>query len=134
MAKGSTKGMLKAADAAAELKVTPAQVYNMIRSGLLPAQKPGRDYVIRRADLAKVPKVRKRGPKPKPAPIRNYPRTQTITIDRAARMLGIPPDEVLRLCHQGAIHQTWQHGQPRLYRGSVEWYIRTAEERKQRGR
>jgi excisionase family DNA binding protein len=53
------------ADAAKVLKITPRQVQNMIKSGVLPAQKLGREYMILRSDLEQVPKVRKRGPKRK---------------------------------------------------------------------
>lgn len=52
-------------EAAQSLGVTAQQVRNLIASGALPAQKAARDFIIRRSDLAKVPKVRKRGPKPK---------------------------------------------------------------------
>lgn len=51
--------------AAAKLRgVTPAQVRNWIDEGLLPATKFGDVWMIRRGDVAKVPK-RKRGPQPK---------------------------------------------------------------------
>jgi excisionase family DNA binding protein len=50
--------------AAAVLGVTPRQVRNLIADGLLPAKKVGRDYIINRSDLDKVPKDRKPGPKP----------------------------------------------------------------------
>jgi helix-turn-helix protein len=53
------------ADAAKILDVTPRQVRNMIVGNILPAQQIGGSYVIRRADLAKVPTDRKPGPKPK---------------------------------------------------------------------
>jgi excisionase family DNA binding protein len=52
-------------EAAAELKLTSRQVLNLITDGILPAQRIGRDFLIRRADLGKVPKGRKPGPKPK---------------------------------------------------------------------
>ena len=57
--------MLNVADASELLGVLPRQVRNLITNGVLPAEKVGRDYVIRRADLAKVPKDRKPGPKGK---------------------------------------------------------------------
>jgi excisionase family DNA binding protein len=53
------------AEAAKVLNITPRQVQNMIKSGMLPAQKLGREYMILRSDLEQVPRVRKRGPKPK---------------------------------------------------------------------
>ena len=52
-------------EAAVMLDLTPRQVRNLIADGLLPAQKFGRDYAIRRGDVAKVPKDRKPGPKPR---------------------------------------------------------------------
>ena len=62
----SPDDLISVKEASKELGVKPRQVRNMIVGGLLPAQQPGgRDYVIRRGDLSKVPKVRKRGPKPK---------------------------------------------------------------------
>lgn len=57
--------MISAAEAASIKGVSARQVLRWIDSGILPAQKIGASYVIRRADLAKVPKVRKPGPKPK---------------------------------------------------------------------
>jgi excisionase family DNA binding protein len=63
--------MAKAADnltvgeVAIMLDVSPRQVRKLITAGTIIATKHGRDYIIRRADLAKVPKVRKPGPKPK---------------------------------------------------------------------
>jgi excisionase family DNA binding protein len=65
MSKDSDNGVIGVAEAAKSLKVTPRQVRNLIADGLLPAQKVGRDYIIKRSDLAKVPKGRKPGPKPK---------------------------------------------------------------------
>lgn len=47
------------------LGVQARQVRNLIKNGILPAQQIGRAYVISRIDLAKVPKVRSRGPKAK---------------------------------------------------------------------
>jgi excisionase family DNA binding protein len=47
------------------LGVTDRQVLNLIKDGILPAQQIAGSYIIRRADLAKVPKDRKPGPKPK---------------------------------------------------------------------
>jgi excisionase family DNA binding protein len=53
------------AQAATVLKVSERQVRNMIEAKLIPAQVIGGAYIIRRSDLAKVPKDRKPGPKPK---------------------------------------------------------------------
>src|SRR5689334_2343021 len=53
------------AQAAAVLGVTTQQVRNLIRQGVLTGKKLGRDFLIRRGDLASVPRVRKPGPKPK---------------------------------------------------------------------
>jgi excisionase family DNA binding protein len=47
------------------LGVGRRQVLNLIASGVLPASRIGNSYIIRRSDLAKVPKSRKPGPKPK---------------------------------------------------------------------
>ena len=58
--------ILNVADASEVLGVLPRQVRNLITNGVLPAEKVGRDYIIRRSDLAKVPKDRKPGPKAKP--------------------------------------------------------------------
>jgi excisionase family DNA binding protein len=58
--------MLSVADASEFLGVLPRQVRNLITKGLLPAERIGGTYIIRRSDLARVPKVRKPGPKPKP--------------------------------------------------------------------
>jgi excisionase family DNA binding protein len=57
--------ILSVAQAAAALRVTDRQVLNLIKGGLLPAERLGRAFMIRREDLANVPKVRKPGPKPK---------------------------------------------------------------------
>lgn len=57
--------MLSVTQSAAVLGRTRAHVHNLIADGLLPAQRVGNAYVIRRGDLAKVPKDRKPGPKPK---------------------------------------------------------------------
>lgn len=51
--------------AADKLGVKHRQVLNLINDGLLPATRVGRAWIIRRSDLAKVPKIRKPGPKPK---------------------------------------------------------------------
>jgi len=59
------KDMIGAGDAAKALGVTPRQVRNLIAEGLLVAHKVGRDYVIERADLERVPRNRKRGPRPR---------------------------------------------------------------------
>jgi excisionase family DNA binding protein len=53
-----------AAEAAERLKVSRRTVVNLINSGLLPAEKIGNAYIIRLADLARVPGDRKPGPKP----------------------------------------------------------------------
>jgi excisionase family DNA binding protein len=52
-------------EAAAILGVGGRQVRNLIADGLLPAVQLGREWAIRRADLANVPRERKPGPKPK---------------------------------------------------------------------
>ena len=59
------KSHVRTSDAANILGVSSRQVCNLIHKGILPAEKFGRDFVIRRADLAKVPKDRKPGPKAK---------------------------------------------------------------------
>ena len=59
--------ILNVADASEVLGVLPRQVRNLITNGVLPAEKVGRDYIIRRSDLAKVPKDRRPGPKAKSA-------------------------------------------------------------------
>lgn len=63
MAKKSA--ILNVADGAVILGVSPRRVRAMITAGLLPATKVGRDYIIQRADIEKIPKTRKPGPKPK---------------------------------------------------------------------
>ena len=59
------KNMISVADAADVLGISPRQVLRLIAAKLLVAEKIGGGYVIRRADLAKVPKDRKPGPKGK---------------------------------------------------------------------
>lgn len=49
------------------LGVQSRQVRNLIKAGLLAAQRVGGAYIIARADVAKVPSVRKPGPKGKTA-------------------------------------------------------------------
>ena len=51
--------------AAESLNLSERQVRNLIADGRLRAEKFGHVHIIRRADLARVPKVRKPGPKPK---------------------------------------------------------------------
>ena len=63
MAKSALIGVV---EAAAALGLQRRQVNNLIARGVLPAEKVGNAYIIRRADLAKVPKDRKPGPKGKP--------------------------------------------------------------------
>lgn len=63
MAKWPQPEFISVAQAAKSLEVGPRQVRNLIKDGLLPAEKIGTDYVIRRSDLEKVPD-RKPGPKP----------------------------------------------------------------------
>lgn len=58
--------ILSVAQAAKEAKMSPRQLRNYIASGVLPAEKIGRDYLIRRVDLGKVPKPKDRKPGPKP--------------------------------------------------------------------
>jgi excisionase family DNA binding protein len=65
MSKQRTADFISVSEAAAILGVTDRQIRNLIADGILPAQQVGRAYVIRRADLARVPKDRKPGPKPK---------------------------------------------------------------------
>lgn len=55
--------VISVADAAKLLKVSTRQVRNLIDTGVIAAQLVGGSYIIRRADLAKVPKDRKPGPK-----------------------------------------------------------------------
>jgi excisionase family DNA binding protein len=56
--------LIGTAEAGRLLGMSDRQVLNYIRDGILPAKQFGGSYAIRRADLAKVPKDRKRGPKP----------------------------------------------------------------------
>jgi len=63
--KNDLSDLIGVEEAAKLLRVGARQVRKMIASGLLPAQLFGGSYIIRRDDLAKVPKVRKSGPKPK---------------------------------------------------------------------
>ena len=58
-----SKDVISVVDAAAVLGVSDRQVRKMIANGVLPATRLGRSHMIRRADLAKVPKERKPGPK-----------------------------------------------------------------------
>jgi excisionase family DNA binding protein len=60
----SAKEFIGTIEAAKVLGVGSRQVVNMIREGMLPAQHVAGSYIIRRADLAKVPTNRPRGPKP----------------------------------------------------------------------
>jgi excisionase family DNA binding protein len=57
--------VISVAEAATSLGLSGRQVRRLIASKILPAQKVGSGFIIRRADLAKVPKERKPGPKPK---------------------------------------------------------------------
>jgi excisionase family DNA binding protein len=59
----ASNDLLSAADAAKIVGVGKRQLNHLICQGVLRAEKIGNAYVIRRADLAKVPKVRKPGPK-----------------------------------------------------------------------
>jgi len=63
--KNNLSDLIGVEQAAKLLHVGARQVRKMIASGLLPAQVFGGSYIIKRSDLAKVPKVRKPGPKPK---------------------------------------------------------------------
>jgi excisionase family DNA binding protein len=66
MAKASVNsGLIGVPEAAKALGFTPRHVRNLIADGFLPAERMGRDFLIRHADLAKVPKDRKPGPKAK---------------------------------------------------------------------
>jgi excisionase family DNA binding protein len=73
LAMGGTNGtihhmaseLIDTTEAGKALNVTRRQVLNFISDGLLPAQRIGSGFVIRRSDLKLVPKVRKRGPKAK---------------------------------------------------------------------
>lgn len=64
MAKGLSD-VLSVADAGKILAVKPRQVRHLITTKVLKAEMFGGSYIIRRSDLAKVPKVRKPGPKGK---------------------------------------------------------------------
>jgi len=61
---GMSNDLIGTIDAGKALGITDRQVVNLIRAGLLPAQQIAGSYIIRRADLARVPKGRKPGPKP----------------------------------------------------------------------
>lgn len=56
--------LISVSQAAAALDFTPRHIHNLIADGLLPAQRIGKSFIIKRSDLAKVPD-RKPGPKPK---------------------------------------------------------------------
>jgi excisionase family DNA binding protein len=56
--------MISTNDAAKELNITAMRVRALISAGRLPAQKIGRDWIIRRVDLDFV-RVRKPGRPPK---------------------------------------------------------------------
>jgi excisionase family DNA binding protein len=60
--------IISVSEAASSLGVSSRQVRNLIQAGTLSAQMVGGSYMIRRADLAKVPVDRKPGPKPAAAP------------------------------------------------------------------
>jgi excisionase family DNA binding protein len=64
MAKANDE-LISVAQAGEVLGITHRHVHNLIADGLLPATRIGRAFAIRRADLAKVPRDRKPGPKPK---------------------------------------------------------------------
>ena len=49
---------------ASKIGIGPRQVRKYIAAGVLRAELVGGTYIIRRADLARVPKDRKPGPKP----------------------------------------------------------------------
>lgn len=55
--------LIDTTEAGKVLGIKRRQVLNLIASGTLPAQRIGNGHVIRRSDLAKVPKDRKPGPK-----------------------------------------------------------------------
>lgn len=57
--------LLDTTEAGKALGISRRQVLNLIKSGVLSAERIGNSHVIRRADLAKVPKARKPGPKSK---------------------------------------------------------------------
>jgi excisionase family DNA binding protein len=59
-----SENLLSTNEVATKLGVTPIRVRAMIRAGRLPAQKIGRDYVLRESDLALV-ENRKPGRPPK---------------------------------------------------------------------
>ena len=61
------QGAMSVDEAAKVLGVSPRQVLNLIAKRVLPSSRFGRSHVIMPADLAKVPKDRKPGPKAKPA-------------------------------------------------------------------
>ena len=56
--------LLTTYEAAKRLKVSRRQVQYLIKQGVLPAQKLGRDYVVRAADVDALP-PRKPGPVPR---------------------------------------------------------------------
>jgi excisionase family DNA binding protein len=58
------KGLITSKEASEELGITVRRVLALIKAGKLPAQKLGRDWVIRRSDLDFV-RVRKPGRPPK---------------------------------------------------------------------
>lgn len=53
------------AEAAKELDLTPMRVRQLCQSGILPARKIGRDWLIRRGDLPKAAKRAKPGRPPR---------------------------------------------------------------------
>jgi excisionase family DNA binding protein len=57
--------LLSTSEAAVKLGVTVGRVQQLIWDGLLPAQKVGRDYVIKEDDLKLVENRRKAGRPPK---------------------------------------------------------------------
>lgn len=56
--------MLTSSQAAKKLGVTPRRVIAMITAGQLHSEKFGHIHMIHESDLAKIPDVRKPGPKP----------------------------------------------------------------------
>jgi excisionase family DNA binding protein len=64
--RGMVKGFYTTSEVAAELGITPARVRQLVLDGTLPAEKVGRDLLIKVGDLDTVrSRKTKRGPAPK---------------------------------------------------------------------
>lgn len=64
MGKPAPSDLISVSEAAKALGLGERQVRNLCEDAILPAVKVGRGWIIKRSDLAKVPKDRKPGPKP----------------------------------------------------------------------